>query len=191
MALSAAKADARDFPPGNYVDVHTHLGQTGTRRNRFSADGAAAVDGCQRRCRRPSCCRWSRPSRRAIRSRPISCWPKPQPHRDRLIPFCSVDPRTSYSGGLTRPGRHAQKIRRPRRQGFWRAQAGRADRRSAQHDHLRGLRRTETADAVPSRRSSATSTPPGCRDWKRRSRNIPRRSSSATGRAGGLRSPAT
>jgi len=23
-----------------------------------------------------------------------------RPHRDRLIPFCSVDPRTSYSGGL-------------------------------------------------------------------------------------------
>ncbi len=93
-----ARADVSAFPPGRYVDVHTHLGQTWNHTEPLSADGLL---------------RWmdqnniSQAVVLPLVSPESSAYPittefvlaATKPHRDRLIPFCSVDPRTSYSGG--------------------------------------------------------------------------------------------
>ena len=41
---------AKDFPPGHYVDVHTHLGQTWNTHAAALGRRAAEVDGRQRDC---------------------------------------------------------------------------------------------------------------------------------------------
>jgi hypothetical protein len=90
---------AAAIPAGHYVDVHTHLGQTWNSTEPLSAAGLL---------------RWMDASDVAqavvlpLVSPESSSYPlttdfvlaETRPHRDRLIPFCSVDPRTSYSGGL-------------------------------------------------------------------------------------------
>ncbi len=87
------------FPAGNYVDVHTHLGQTWNTTEPLSAGELL---------------RWMDANEIAqavvlpLVSPESSSYPlttdfvlaETKPHRDRLIPFCSVDPRTSYSHGL-------------------------------------------------------------------------------------------
>jgi predicted TIM-barrel fold metal-dependent hydrolase len=84
---------------GPLVDVHTHLGQTWNHTQPLSAEELL---------------RWmdSRQIAQAVVlplvSPESSSYPlttdfvlaQTAPFRDRLIPFCSVDPRTSYSGGL-------------------------------------------------------------------------------------------
>ena len=86
-------------PPGRYVNMHTHLGQTWNTTQPLSAD---ALFG------------WMDANEVAqavvlpLVSPESSSYPlttdfvlaETRPHRDRLIPFCSVDPRTSYNGGL-------------------------------------------------------------------------------------------
>lgn len=83
---------------GRYVDVHTHLGQTWNSTEPLTAEALL---------------RWMDAHRIAqavvlpLVSPESSSYPlssdfvlaQTKPHRDRLIPFCSVDPRTSYSGG--------------------------------------------------------------------------------------------
>jgi hypothetical protein len=86
-------------PPANgYIDMHTHLGQTWNSRELLTAEfllgwmdahhvGQAIV--------------------LPLVSPEASSYPltsdfvlaQTEPYRDRLIPFCSVDPRTSYKGG--------------------------------------------------------------------------------------------
>jgi predicted TIM-barrel fold metal-dependent hydrolase len=100
-ALVAAAGPARgdQFPAGNYVDVHTHLGQTWNSTETLSADALL---------------KWMDNNQIAqavvlpLVSPESSSYPlttdfvlgETAPHRDRLIPFCSIDPRTSYRGGL-------------------------------------------------------------------------------------------
>ena len=93
-----AQADA-SFPAGKYVDVHTHLGQTWNSTEVLTADELL---------------RWMDANEIAqavvlpLVSPESSSYPlttdfvlaETKPHRERLIPFCSVDPRTSYRGGL-------------------------------------------------------------------------------------------
>jgi predicted TIM-barrel fold metal-dependent hydrolase len=95
----ASRLAAREFPAGNYVDVHTHLGQTWNSTQPLSA---------------AELLRWMDANQIAqavvlpLVSPESSSYPlttdfvleATRPHRDRLIPFCSVDPRTSYRGGL-------------------------------------------------------------------------------------------
>ncbi|MBI3839069.1 MAG: amidohydrolase [Planctomycetia bacterium] len=99
LASSARPVSAKEFPPGHYVDVHTHLGQTWNSTQPLSAEGLL---------------KWMDASDVAqavvlpLVSPESSSYPlttdfvlsETKPHRDRLIPFCSVDPRASYSGGL-------------------------------------------------------------------------------------------
>jgi hypothetical protein len=99
LASTALRLKAAEFPPGNYVDVHTHLGQTWNSTQPLSA---------------AELLRWMDANQIAqavvlpLVSPESSSYPlttdfvlgETRPHRDRLIPFCSVDPRTSYSGGL-------------------------------------------------------------------------------------------
>jgi uncharacterized protein len=99
LASIAGRLQAKEFPPGQFVDVHTHLGQTWNTTSTLSADELL---------------RWMDANQIAqavvlpLVSPEASSYPltgefvldETKPHRDRLIPFCSVDPRTSYSGGL-------------------------------------------------------------------------------------------
>jgi predicted TIM-barrel fold metal-dependent hydrolase len=99
FASQARLSAAAEFPPGNYVDVHTHLGQTWNSTQPLSA---------------AELLKWMDANQIAqavvlpLVSPESSSYPlttdfvlaQTRPHRDRLIPFCSVDPRTSYSGGL-------------------------------------------------------------------------------------------
>ncbi len=85
-------------PAGKYVDVHTHLGQTWNSTLSLGAEELL---------------RWMDAHEIAqavvlpLVSPESSSYPlttdfvlaETAPHRDRLIPFCSVDPRTSYTGG--------------------------------------------------------------------------------------------
>jgi predicted TIM-barrel fold metal-dependent hydrolase len=96
--LPVAAADEK-FPPGKYVDMHTHLGQTWNTTVPLSAEELL---------------RWM--DAHAISQAVVLPLVSPEsssflltsdfvleqtrPHRDRLIPFCCIDPRTSYNGGL-------------------------------------------------------------------------------------------
>jgi predicted TIM-barrel fold metal-dependent hydrolase len=102
IALAAARpALAADgFPPGRYVDMHTHLGQTWNSSEPLSAAQLLKwMDNNQ----------ISQAVVLPLVSPESSSYPltsdfvlaETKPHRDRLIPFCSVDPRTSYRGGQT------------------------------------------------------------------------------------------
>ncbi|MBI2827132.1 MAG: amidohydrolase family protein [Planctomycetia bacterium] len=89
---------AKKLPPGRYVDVHTHLGTVWNSGRELTAEELL---------------RWMDAANIAqavvlpLVSPESSSYPistnfvlaETKPHRDRLIPFCSVDPRTSYSGG--------------------------------------------------------------------------------------------
>lgn len=99
-AISAlpARAAARTAIASRYVDVHTHLGQTWNSSEPLTAEGLL---------------RWMDASDIAqavvlpLVNPEASSFPlttdfvlsQTAPYRDRLIPFCSVDPRTSYTGG--------------------------------------------------------------------------------------------
>lgn len=92
-------ADDQDtkFPVGQFVDMHTHLGQVWNASAPLSADFLL---------------RWMDENSIAqavvlpLISPESSSYPlttdfvleQTKPHRDRLIPFCSIDPRTTYSG---------------------------------------------------------------------------------------------
>lgn len=86
------------FPAGRYVDMHTHLGQTWNSAQALTAEVLL---------------RWmdahdiSQAVVLPLVNPEASSYPlttefvlaATKPFRDRLIPFCSIDPRTSYQGG--------------------------------------------------------------------------------------------
>jgi predicted TIM-barrel fold metal-dependent hydrolase len=100
VAISARAQDPPQVaqPAGKYVDVHTHLGQPWGDRPALTAAGLLA---------------WmdARGIAQAVVLPLISpeAWDHPlttdyvlretEPHRDRLIPFCSIDPRTINLSG--------------------------------------------------------------------------------------------
>ena len=97
-ALAPRRAAGQDAEPGPYFDMHTHLGQTWNTRPPLTAEDLL---------------RWMDAHRIAqavvlpLVSPEASAYPlttdfvlaQTRPYRDRLIPFCSIDPRTSYQGG--------------------------------------------------------------------------------------------
>lgn len=97
-SLAAADDVASQFPVGRYVDMHTHLGTVWNKGRELTAEGLL---------------RWmdaadiSQAVVLPLVSPEASSYPlstefvlaQTQPHRDRLIPFCAIDPRTSISGG--------------------------------------------------------------------------------------------
>jgi predicted TIM-barrel fold metal-dependent hydrolase len=99
LASRTSRACSAEFPRGRYVDIHTHLGQTWNHTEPLSADGLLSwMD--QNDIAQAVVLPLVSPESSAY---PISTdfvLEATRPHRDRLIPFCSVDPRTSYSGGL-------------------------------------------------------------------------------------------
>lgn len=97
LAATATTSTAKAFPSGVYVDVHTHLGQE------WAPNGALSAK---------QLLKWmdSTDTAQAVVLPLISpeSWFYPistdfvldrtKPHRDRLIPFCSIDPRTINLG---------------------------------------------------------------------------------------------
>jgi uncharacterized protein len=92
-----APASAK-YPPGQFVDMHTHLGQTWNNTKDLSpADLLKWMDEHE----------ISQAIVLPLVSPESSSFPIPvrfvleqtKPHRDRLIPFCCIDPRTTINGG--------------------------------------------------------------------------------------------
>ena len=99
LAAGVCRAEGPKQPPaGKFFDIHTHLGTTWNTTQQLSAEELL---------------RWMDANQIAqaavlpLVSPESSSYPIPtayvlaetRPHRDRLIPFCSIDPRTSYRGG--------------------------------------------------------------------------------------------
>jgi predicted TIM-barrel fold metal-dependent hydrolase len=97
-AVAPATGSARDRSPRRFIDVHTHLGQTWNIKQPLSAEELL---------------RWMDAHEVAqavvlpLVSPEASSYPltsafvlaETKKHRHRLVPFCSIDPRTSFSGG--------------------------------------------------------------------------------------------
>jgi hypothetical protein len=99
MAAAMPRAAAAEFPPRNYVDVHTHLGQTWNTAEPLSAGELLRwmdINQIAQAVVLPL----SSPESSSYLLTTDFVLAATADHRDRLIPFCSIDPRTSYSGGL-------------------------------------------------------------------------------------------
>jgi hypothetical protein len=94
----AARGEETKFPPGKYVDMHVHLGQPWNERGPLTAemmlrwmDFREISQACVLPLISPES--WFYPIT------PDWVLEQTRPFRDRLIPFCSVDPRTVNLGG--------------------------------------------------------------------------------------------
>lgn len=99
LAAARPARAAGPFPPGNYVDVHTHIGQTWNSTEPLSASLLLQWmdnNGISQAVVLPLVS----PESSSYPLTPDFVLAETEPHRDRLIPFCSVDPRTSYRGGV-------------------------------------------------------------------------------------------
>jgi predicted TIM-barrel fold metal-dependent hydrolase len=97
LVASQVASVVRAAPAPKFIDVHTHLGQCWNHTRPLSADallGWMDEHNTERAVVMP------------VVSPEASSYPlttdfvlaETKPHRDRLIPFCVVDPRTAYSG---------------------------------------------------------------------------------------------
>ncbi len=90
---------AKQFPPGKFVDVHTHLGQTWNTTQALTADTLLKwMDGHE--IAQAIVLPLVSPESSSYLLTSDFVLEQTKPHRERLIPFCCIDPRTSYSGGL-------------------------------------------------------------------------------------------
>ena len=100
VAASSRAAKAADkFPPGDYVDMHTHLGQTWNTTVPLSAEELLRWMDAHKIAQAVVLPLVSPESSSYLLTSDYVL-AETRPFRDRLIPFCCVDPRTSYSGGL-------------------------------------------------------------------------------------------
>jgi predicted TIM-barrel fold metal-dependent hydrolase len=84
-------------PPGDYVDMHTHLGQTWNTTVPLTAESLLRwMDA--RRIAQAVVLPLVSPESSSYLLTTDSVLAETRPFRDRLIPFCCIDPRTSYSG---------------------------------------------------------------------------------------------
>src|SRR5262245_1231880 len=87
------------LPPGDFVDVHTHLGQTWNTTQPLTAEELLRWMDAHRIAQSVVLPLVSPESSSYLLTTDFVL-EQTRPYRDRLIPFCSIDPRTSYSGGL-------------------------------------------------------------------------------------------
>lgn len=96
-ARSAEGADAK-YPPVPFFDIHTHIGQAANHTPPLSAEELLrwmdAHDVAE-----AAVLPLASPESSAYLITPDFVLAATKPYRDRLIPFCSIDPRTDYSGG--------------------------------------------------------------------------------------------
>lgn len=95
---SLPRLSRAEFPPGDYVDMHTHIGQTWNTTVSLSAEELLRWMDAHRIAQAVVLPLTSPESSSFLITNDFVL-EQTQPFRDRLIPFCSVDPRTSYSGG--------------------------------------------------------------------------------------------
>src|SRR3954470_1065955 len=86
------------FPRGEYVDVHTHVGQTWNTTVPLTAEELLRWMDAHR-VAQAVVLPLSSPESSSYLITTDFVLAQTAPFRDRLIPFCSVDPRTSYTGG--------------------------------------------------------------------------------------------
>ncbi|MGE5194184.1 MAG: amidohydrolase family protein [Deltaproteobacteria bacterium] len=94
---AAAKSE-KTYPPGRYVDVHTHLGQTWNTTEVLTVEkllGWMDANDVAQAVVLPLVS----PESSSYLLTSDFVLTETRPHRDRLIPFCCLDPRTSYSKG--------------------------------------------------------------------------------------------
>ena len=94
----ARASDPKPFPAGKYVDVHTQLGQTWNHTRELTAaallewmDAHEVAQAVVLPLVSPESSSFLLTSEFVLAQTKL--------HRDRLIPFCCIDPRTTYSGG--------------------------------------------------------------------------------------------
>jgi len=96
--LSRLHAADDKFPPGRYVDVHTHLGQTWNTTEYLSTKQLLSwMDESD--ISQAVVLPLVSPESSSFLLTSDFVLEETKPHRDRLVPFCCIDPRTSFSGG--------------------------------------------------------------------------------------------
>ena len=91
-------ANESKFPKGKYFDMHTHLGQTWNSTQVLTAEVLLRwmdVHDIAQAVVLPLI----NPEASSYPLTPNFVLSETKPYRDRLIPFCSIDPRTSFRGG--------------------------------------------------------------------------------------------
>src|SRR5436190_2753585 len=86
-------------PPGDYVDMHTHLGQTWNKNEALTAEALLRWMDAHKIAQAIVLPLVSPESSSYLLTTDFVL-EQTKPFRDRLIPFCAIDPRTSYTGGL-------------------------------------------------------------------------------------------
>lgn len=90
--------ETSEYPPGEFVDMHTHLGQTWNTTTPLGAEELLRWMDAHSIAQAVVLPLIS-PEASSYPLTPDYVLAQTKPFRDRLIPFCSIDPRTSYSGG--------------------------------------------------------------------------------------------
>jgi predicted TIM-barrel fold metal-dependent hydrolase len=96
-SLRGADPAPRKRPPVKFIDVHTHVGTTWNGDEELTAKGLLEwmdAHDVERSIVLPL----TSPESSGLLITTDSVLQATQPHRDRLIPFCSIDPRTSVRG---------------------------------------------------------------------------------------------
>jgi uncharacterized protein len=89
---------AQSHPRGKFVDVHTHIGQTWNNTEPLTADALLKwMD--EHEIAQSVVLPLVSPESSSYLTTVDYVLAETRPHRDRLVPFCCVDPRTSYTGG--------------------------------------------------------------------------------------------
>lgn len=92
--------EPRAKPNGKFIDIHTHIGQTWTHTKPLSAK--ALLEWMDKRnIGQAVVLPVVSPESSSYLLTTDVVLDETKPHRDRLIPFCCIDPRTSYTGGPT------------------------------------------------------------------------------------------
>jgi len=97
-ALATRPSRAGEFPAGDYVDVHTHLGQTWNTTEPLTAEELLRWMDAHRIAQAVVLPLVSPESSSYLITTDYVLH-QTAPFRDRLIPFCCIDPRTSFTGG--------------------------------------------------------------------------------------------
>lgn len=94
----AADSSPKKFPPGKYYDMHTHVGQTWNTTQPLPAEELLRwMDAHE--VAQASVLPLVSPESSSYLITPDFVLAQTKPHRDRLIPFCCIDPRTTINGG--------------------------------------------------------------------------------------------
>jgi predicted TIM-barrel fold metal-dependent hydrolase len=116
-ASGGAIAEDKKFPAGDYVDVHTHLGQTWNTTVPLTAEELLRWMDAHRIAQAIVLPLVSPESSSYLLTSDFVLQ-QTAPYRDRLIPFCCIDPRTSFRGGAKGLLEMLQKYRDAGAKGF-------------------------------------------------------------------------